>query len=430
MKVLVFGDQLVVGGSQVNAIELSAALRDLHGHEIIYFATPGPMVKLVEEKGLRFFPAPEASVHPSPARMRALREVVHSERPDLIHVWDWWQCLDAFYAVHLPMRIPILVSHMMMELSRVLPKRLPTTYGTPELRDLAQAAGRRPVEVLLPPVDVRLNAPDAADPGPFRRRWGIEKGDITLVTVSRLHSQLKSESLFRTLDAVRLLGPDLPLRFLIVGDGEIRAKLERLAEEINYELGRPAVVLTGALLDPRPAYAAADIVIGMGGSALRGMAFAKPVVIVGEQGFAATFTPENADFFYYNGIYGRGSVKSDEPSLTKEIRWLAEHPDQFRALGDFSRQFVVRNFSLEAVSAHLSKICQAAIVETPRLGVATADGFRTAAIGLIERKAIPYWTVRKAYRDLGGPPILPAIREVRNRLCSRKGGIVSKGTTR
>jgi len=46
------------------------------------------MVKLVEEKGLRFLPAPEAHVHPSPARMRASRDAVRRERPDLLHVWD------------------------------------------------------------------------------------------------------------------------------------------------------------------------------------------------------------------------------------------------------------------------------------------------------------------------------------------------------
>ena len=39
--------------------------------------------------------------------------------------------------------------------------------------------------------------------------------------------------------------------------------------------------LAGEMLDPRPAYAAADVVLGMGGSALRGMAFGKPLVVQG-----------------------------------------------------------------------------------------------------------------------------------------------------
>jgi glycosyltransferase involved in cell wall biosynthesis len=154
MKILVFAHRLEVGGTQVNAIELAAALRDLHSYEVVLFATPGPNVKLVEEKGLRFLPAPDARFHPSLRRMIALREAVQRERPDLIHVWDWWQCLEAYYAVHLPMRIPMVVTDMMMGVTRVLPKALPTTFGTPELVDLAKAKGRRCVELLVPSVDV------------------------------------------------------------------------------------------------------------------------------------------------------------------------------------------------------------------------------------------------------------------------------------
>jgi glycosyltransferase involved in cell wall biosynthesis len=386
MKILVYAHRLEVGGTQINAIELAAALRDLHGFEIVFFAQPGPMVKLVDEKGLRFLPAPDARFHPSPARMRALRDVVQREKPDLLHSWDWWQCLDAYCAVHLPMRIPMVVSDMMMDLTRVLPKRLPTTFGVPELVAKAKTANRRRVELVVPPVDVHYNAPGAIDPQPFRERYGIEKGDISLVTVSRLAEWMKAESLIRTIDAIRTLGHDLPLRLLIVGDGAARAKLERLANEVNVELGRNAVIFTGALLDPRPAYAAADIVVGMGGSALRGMAFGKAVIIVGEQGFSAQLTPESAETFYYKGIYGRGDSNSTNARLIADIRELAEHPDRLMALGEFSRQFVVRHFSLETVSTRFAEFCRTVIAEAPSFRLATADGLRTVAIYLRERR--------------------------------------------
>ena len=81
-----------------------------------------------------------------------------------MHVWDWWQCLDAYYAVHLMMRVPMVVTDMMMSLTGVLPKDLPTTFGTPELVERARAAGRRRVELIIPPVDVAANAPGAVDP--------------------------------------------------------------------------------------------------------------------------------------------------------------------------------------------------------------------------------------------------------------------------
>jgi len=389
MKILVFAHWLEVGGTQVNAIELSALLRDAHGHEVVYFATPGPMLQLVEEKRLRFQPAPAAGFHPSPGRMRALVDMIRRERPDVLHVWDWWQCLDAYYVAPLMMRVPMVVTDMSMSICRMLPKALPTTFGTPELVDQARATGRPRLELILPPVDVARNAPGSVDPAPFRELHGVKDGDLTLVTVSRLSNWMKSEGLRRTVDAIRTLGRELPLRLVIVGDGEARPELERLARNANSELGRDAIVLAGALLDPRPAYAAADILVGMGGSALRGMAFGKPVLIVGEQGFSAPFTPDTAASFYYRGMYGVGAGGPGNARLVEDIRGLAEHPGRLPALGEFSRKFVVEHFALETVGASLERFLRAAVAEPPRLHVAAADGLRTAAVWVRERRFLP-----------------------------------------
>ncbi len=388
---LVFAYDLVVSGVTVNAIELAAAVRDLHGHEVVIFAGPGPLVKLVEDNHLRFIPAPIAHqrIHPSFARMRALRDVIRRERPDLIHVWEWPQCLDAYYLEYLFMRIPIVVTDMSMNVQRVLPKDLPTTFGIPKLLDEARALGRYKLDLLLPPVDVNLNSPEAVNPESFRERYNLARNEITLVTVSRLDKHMKSDSLFRTLDAVSVLGRKLPLQLVIVGDGDVRDDLERLAEKINTKLGRPAVVLTGALVDPRPAYAAADIVIGMGGSALRGMAFGKPVIIVGEQGYAEAFTPETADTFLYKGIYGIGDGGADNSRFVSAIRTLAERPDTFQVLGDFSRQFILNHFSLEVVSKKFVEFCNVAVARQPRFHVAAADGLRTAVVWARERRFMP-----------------------------------------
>ena len=386
MKVFVFAHQLVMGGSTINAIELAATIRDLHGHDVVLFATPGRMIKLVEERRLRFIAAPDAQFHPTLGLMRALREAVRVVRPDVVHAWEWWQCVDAYYSVHLPMQVPLVVSDMSMSVTRLLPKTVPTTWGTPELVDRARGAGRRRVGLLLPPVDVHLNAPDAADPRSFRAKYGLKDSDITLVTVSRLAAFLKGESLRRTIDAVRTLGRDLPVRLVIVGDGDARAELERQAQEVNEELGRAAVLFTGMLLDPRPAFAAADIVIGMGTSALRGMAFGKPAVIVGEHGFSAPFTPETADRFYYMGMYGLGDGSPDNGRLISQLRTLAEQRHALTALGEFSREFVVRHFSLEQVSATLAAFYRDAVFARSRPNIAAADAVRTALVYLRERR--------------------------------------------
>jgi L-malate glycosyltransferase len=199
---------------------------------------------------------------------------------------------------------------------------------------------------------------------------------------------MKAESLRRTIEVVGTLGRDLPLRFLIVGDGTSRAYLDQLAQRVNSELGRQAVVLTGALLDPRPAYAAADIVIGMGSSALRGMAFAKPVIVVGERGFSAPFNSETSEDFYYRGFYGVGEGKAGNERLATDVLTVASQRERFGELGQFSRDFVITHFSVEAVGTRLERFCRKVAAEVPRLDLALADGVRTAAV-VLSRRLVP-----------------------------------------
>src|SRR4051812_23397085 len=137
MKILVYAHRVEGGGTEVNVIELAAALHDAYGFNVVLLAQAGPMVSLAREKRLRYVPAPDARFHPSLARMRALRDLVRREQPDLLHVWDWWQYLDTFYSVHLPYRLPMSVMDIMVEHSRVLPRYVPITLGVHALADMA-----------------------------------------------------------------------------------------------------------------------------------------------------------------------------------------------------------------------------------------------------------------------------------------------------
>jgi L-malate glycosyltransferase len=386
MKLLLFTYPFRVCGTTVNAIDLAAALRDFSGYDVVIFAGPGPLSELAERKGLRLVTAPEAFGQPSLARIKALRHTVRAEKPDLIYAWDWPQSVDAYYGVHLSMKVPIAVTSMSMVVERMLPKVAPTTFGTPELVDRARAKGYVRAQLLLPPIDIEQNSPSGVDGVAFREKWGIKHDDITVVTVSRLDEYMKGEYLFRTAETVLTLASKVALRFVVVGDGDARPKLEKRAAEINAELGRPAIVFTGEMIDPRPAYDAADIAVCMGGSALRAMAFAKPVIVAGERGFARLLTPETADFFHYSGLYGRGDGSNSNGEMMAAISALCDHPDLRAQLGRFSREFVVRHFGLQTVAAGLDAFCRDAVAYVPGLPQVAADGIRTAGVYIRERR--------------------------------------------
>lgn len=378
MKILVYAHVLQMGGTQVNAIELSAALRDRYGHDVSLYASPGPMLAFAQAKGLRFIAAPPRYRASTITMMRALDGVLRTERPDVVQAWEKVQVLEAFYVAALVRRVPVLAIDMRSDvIRRILPKKPITTFGTPEFVDRARATGRRNAALLLPPVDTEANAPGAVDASAFRRRYAIPEDGLTVVSVSRLTRDVdKSDCLHRLVGAVEALGDSPAVRAVIVGDGDARRALEERAAVANERLGRTAVILTGELLDPRPAYQAADVVVGMGGAALRGMAFGKPTVVVGSRGYAEVFGPETAARFYYKGLYDVADEDVGSRNLARALRSVLGRP----GLGAYARSFVVRHFSLDAVAERLDAYCSEAAERRPsRLGLA-ADALRTTVL--------------------------------------------------
>lgn len=378
MKLLVFVDHLIIGGVPINAIDLAATLAAKHGHDVVMFGSPGPASQIARQRGLRLIDAPPARGRPSLARMRALRRTIRTERPDVLQVWDWRACLDAYHAAYLSLRVPILLCHSTMELERMLPKHTPTTYMTPELADQARRDSRSHVTYLPVPTDLSMVV-QTQDPEPFRAACGASSTDVLFVTVSRLDTWIKSESLMRTVSAVCKLGRSQPsIMLAIVGDGEARPMLEKAAQETNARLGRRAVVLCGEMADPRAAYAAADVVVGMGGSALRGMAAGKPVIIVGKNGFADKLDAKTQDMFLYQGMYGYGD--GSDTSLEAAMRSLTGDAVQRDQDGAVAQRFVQRHFDLPTTAAVLNDaIKHAATFPQSRLSV-IVDGLRMAGV--------------------------------------------------
>jgi len=381
MKVLVYAHRLELGGTQTNAIELAAAVRDRHHHEVTLFASPGPSTALIEPHGLRYLEAPTVDSHPSITMIRALREAVRQEQPDLIHVWDWPQCLDAYYGVHLPNGIPLLCTCMSMVVPRFLPSTTLTTFGTPQLVEQGHQRTGAPAVLLEPPVDTVFNSMDAVDVTAFRDRYELTGDAVDIVVVSRLVSRLKLEGLIRAVDAVDRVAEHHNVRFTIVGEGTSADTLGRHADAVNARHGRRVVLLTGGLVDPRPAYAAADVVVGMGSSSLRAMAFAKPLVILGERGFSRIFEPDSAADFLYQGMYGLGDGDLDPAPLADQMEQLVTNPTRRTELGAFGLELVRTRYGLDATADRLEGYYQVAMARrvsgwTKAIGATRTTGLR------------------------------------------------------
>lgn len=357
MKILIYPHTMELGGSQLNAIQLAKAIKK-RGHDVAVASRPGPLVAMVKEFDLKHHEIPLQGMQPSPAVAQSLIQIVKQQNIDLIHAHEWPPILEAYYGMSFTHRTPVVGTIMSMSVASFLPRSLPLTVGTERIHAATLAAGYRDVMLLEPPVDTVADHP-FIDGRTFRAKLQVRQDEILIAIICRLVHDLKLEGVLSTCDAVENLTlSGHGVRLVIVGDGAARDLVLRRAEAVNERLGRVVIVLTGQLADPSPAYAAADIVVGQGGSALRGMAFGKPLIVVGEDGFNELLTPESATTFLCQGWYGLGPGSHGDGvlALVAILTRLIASADTRRKLGTFGRQLCEERFSLARAAAQLENI--------------------------------------------------------------------------
>ncbi len=302
---------------------------------------------------------------PSPRVTGIVSDQIARRKIDVLHGYEWPPIIEAFFGGTLIHRTPVVGTIMSMSVVPFLPRTMPLTVGTELIRQSAIASGYRHVELLEPPVDTRADHP-SVDGSSFRAGLRIRPDEVVIAMVCRLVPDLKLEGLLTACDAVRILAmAGKSVRLVIVGDGRARDEIARRAAEVNAAAGYEAVVLAGEMADPSFAYAAADVLVGQGGSALRGMAFAKPLVVVGEAGFSELLTPESAPTFLHQGWYGlRGRLGTGAPALLAALQRVVDSMGVRRELGLFGRQLADQRFSLSRAAEVMENI-YVSVIRTP-----------------------------------------------------------------
>jgi phosphatidyl-myo-inositol alpha-mannosyltransferase len=386
MRIIVYPHAMELGGSQLNAIQLAGAVRD-RGHEVIVLSEPGPLVDVVRAIGLEHVEIPLSRSRPSPRVLTRLTRLARERCVDVVHGYEWPPVLEAFLGLGLWRRTPVVGTVMAMSVAPFIPRTVPLMVGTEQIRVAALEAGHRRVTLLEPPVDADADNP-SVDGAAFRAQYGIGSSEILAVMVCRLVPELKLEGLLAACEAVGALAQaGHPVRLVIVGDGRSRDAVAERAARANAAAQREVVLLTGEISDPRLAYAAADVTIGQGGSALRGMAFGKPLIVVGERGFSELLTPDSAPLFLRQGWYGlgAGSLGPGVPALRAALEKVIQSPELRQTLGTFARTLVLDRFSLRQAARLQEREYLAAIDQGIAAGPRTADAARSLA-GLVGSK--------------------------------------------
>lgn len=267
----------------------------------------------------------------APATAAFLVRVLRRHRPRLVHVTDVWPAAMVAARVAAP-RARLLVTHHTPELPRRdnLPGRLLWRLGwatRPEVIYTSEADrrtdGRRPSHVV--PLGIDLER--------FRQaRPAIPKDGPLIGNVARLAEQKGQRYLLEAVPLVRERRPDA--RFVIAGDGELRAALEAAAPEGVELLGTRGDV--PELLASLDVFAFPSLFEGLCVAVIEAQAAGVPVVATPVGGIVETVV---------DGETGLLVPPRDPRALADRILRLLDHPEEARRLADEARRRVLERFS-------------------------------------------------------------------------------------
>lgn len=364
MKILFLTNSLGTGGIETNLVRLTKGFSAL-GHEVLIAARHGVLTRSATEAGARVFPLQVRLKDIAAVRrdVEVLRQVLRTERPDIIHVFSASTGFLLRFS-RLPVgrktwgyQTPVvasvmgLVNHPGELLIKGWIRNGMTVLGARRILNSApaiEAATRR-----LPVRRSRLarqrihgietwNESRPIGVEHVKRELGIPDSERVVATVGRL-DPTKSHDLFIRA-AARILQRRNDVRFVIVGDGPLMKSLQDLIHELDLEDG---VMLLGERHDVPRILAASEVCVRpgivegfVGLTVLEAQALAVPVV---------AFETEDVKLAIRHGETGLLVPPQDVPALAAAIVQLLDDPVQARRLGASGKAHMERTFSLESV---------------------------------------------------------------------------------
>ena len=320
MRILHVIQELATGGAERILVSAYRGAREA-GHEVFVAAAPGPLAAELDGEP---YPLPLVRRKPwlLPAAAAALRRAVRATQPDVIHAYNPTMALAAGLVTRRGRRPPGLVN-----LQGGPEEDWPAAVRTVRLSGLAPVACGPAVAAALAEHGLSPTAtvPNAVGPAPPPAdRSEIVAPDRKLVlAVGRLVDQKNHELAIRAITRV----PDATLA--IVGDGPLRAELERLAAE----LGAP-VVFTGVRKDARALMGAADAVVmasrweGLPLTALEALASGTPLVATSVRGLRELVTDGETALL----------VPEDPEAVGAALQRVLDDPELAARLGEAGRR--------------------------------------------------------------------------------------------
>ena len=367
--------RLIIGGAQENTVASVLGLRRMPGWEVNLIAGPttGPEGSLVpllgQELGLlSLVPTLVRAVHPvcDAATLLRLMRIFRCTLPQIVHTHSGKAGILGRLAASRA-GVPIIVhtihgpsfggfqgpaANFLFKSAERLAAGVTTHFVS-----VADAMTRQYLAVGIgrPEQYTRIYSGFAlapfleAQPDPaLRRQWGIEANDVVIGKVARLFKLKGHDDLLAAAPAVLRRCPRV--KFLLIGDGAWRQRLQRRAASLGLQ---EQFIFTGLVApEEMPRYLGImDVVVHL--SRREGLPRALPQALAAGRPVVA-YDCDGANEVCFPGQTGFLARPGDLESLTGHLVQLALDPALRERLGGRGRELVRQSFSIETM---VEKLC-------------------------------------------------------------------------
>ncbi len=314
------------------------------------------------------------SSYRNPLNTFKLTRLINAARPDIVHTHGYFASVIGRLAAKRA-GTPVILAHVhstyweyrkrhiMIErkLSRFTHKIICCSRAVENFVKNTEKITDNKTIVIYNGVDEERFSP-LKSPASIRAELGMDEEAAVVGTVSSLTPHKGHEYLIQAASLV--LGTLPSSKFLIVGDGPLRQRLEEQAKNLNIH---PAVIFTGKREDIPEMLSLMDVFVlpsyireGLGIAIIEAMAAEKPVVATDIGGI-----PEAVD----DGETGFLVDPGDPKALSKAIIELLRDPSRAKTMGENGRIRVKEMFTTKKMLSEIEKVYQsfAWAIHEPRL---------------------------------------------------------------
>lgn len=358
MKILMVTMGLGIGGAETHIVELAKELKH-QGHDLAIVSRGGVYVPEITAAGIRHYEAPlnRRSMGDMRKAKVLLRQAIEQEQPDVVHAHAR---IPAFLCGQLQKKMGfpfVTTAHWVFNAKGVL--RYLTNWGqrTVAVSDDIKAYLIREyhlpeehISVTINGIDTEKFSPDVSGENVIRE-FGLDPDRPIVSYVSRMDED-------RALVARQMIqiAPELDravpgVQLLIAGGGNVFDELHVQAEQVNTQLGRPCITMTGARTDINEIVAAGQVFVGVSRAALEAMSAGKPVIVAGNEGYHGLFGPEKLEEAQQRNFCCRGLPLSDPETLLTDLTQTLMLPSEKKAeLGAYGRQVIFDFYSVRRMA--------------------------------------------------------------------------------